>query len=288
MTGPVSITVVVPALNEEENLAEALESVRFAEQVVVVDSGSTDRTTQIAEAAGAAVLEFRYSGSGPKKKAWALATLDFAHEWVLLLDGDERVPPELRVEIEDAIRREDFDGYYVDRELVFMGRVMRSFQPNWNLRLFRHRLARIEDLGLHELPDTGDNEIHEHVAVAGRVGYLKVPLRHRDYRGLTAWLDRHNKYATWEAHRYRRLRREPLGVGPLELLRLDPFRRKRALRRLWVRLPLRPLLRFFVWYFLRGGFRDGREGFTFCTLMAYHEFTIGAKLRELERTEQEE
>jgi hypothetical protein len=107
-------------------------------------------------------------------------------------------------------------------------------------------------------------------------------LLHDDYRGLTAWLERHNEYATWEAHLYRKFRSEPLGVGPLGFLRLDPFRRKRVLRRVWVRLPFRPTLRFLVWYLARRGFLDGREGFIFCVLMSYYEFIISAKLRELE------
>jgi glycosyltransferase involved in cell wall biosynthesis len=278
------LSVVLPVLNEEENLGDALRSVEGADQVVVVDSGSRDRTVEIAEAAGAEVVRFDYPGRGPKKKSWALQNLELRNEWVLLLDADERVPPELWREIEGVLANPAAaDGYYVDRELVFMGRPMRSFRPNWNLRLFRRGRGRIEDLELADLPGTGDNEIHEHVVVDGEARYLSTPLLHDDYRGLTAWLDRHNKYATWEAHLYRKFRREPLGAGPLELLRLDPFTRKRVLRRVWVRLPGRPLLRFVVWYVGRRGFLDGRAGFAFCVLMSYYEFIIGAKMRELER-----
>ena len=85
-----------------------------------------------------------------------------------------------------------------------MGRRLHCFSPNWNLRLFRRGLGRIEDLGLADLEGTGDNEIHEHVEVNGKLGFLRTPLLHNDDRGLTAWLDRHNRYATWEAHLYRR------------------------------------------------------------------------------------
>ena len=121
------------------------------------------------------------------------------------------------------------------------------------------------------------------MVVDGRIGFLANPLLHSDDRGLTAWLERHNKYATWEAHFYRKLRSEPIGVGPIGLLRLDPLRRKRALRRIWTRLPFRPAVRFFTWYVLRRGFLDGRQGFVFCVLMSYYEFIVGAKLRELDR-----
>lgn len=276
------LTVLLPALNEEQNLPAALASVQWAEQVIVVDSHSADATAAIARAAGAQVVQFAYSGSGPKKKAWALAHAPIRNEWLLLLDADERVTPELRREIADAVRHGDRDGYCIDREFMFMGRSLRCFRPNWNLRLFRRPLGRIEDLRMNDLPQTGDNEMHEHIVLDGRLGFLKSPLLHDDYRGLTAWLERHNKYATWEAHVCRKFRAEPIGVGPLGFLRLDPFRRKRVLRRVWARLPFRPLLRFFTWYVVRRGFLDGRQGFVFCVLMAWYEFIIGAKLRELE------
>jgi len=276
------ITIVIPARNEELNLPAALASVAWADELVVVDSHSTDRTAEIAEEAGARIVQFDYEEHGPKKKRWALEHVSFDTEWLLLLDADERVTEPLRTEITRAISTSDYDGYYLDRELVFMDRRMRSFRPNWNMRLFRRGLGRIEDLGLDDLPGTGDNEIHEHVLLEGRAGYLHSPLLHDDFRGLSAWLERHNRYATWEAEVYRKFRQEPVDVGPLRLLRLDPFARKRAMRRIWARLPLRPPVRFFVWYVLRRGFLDGRAGFTFCVLMSYYEFIISAKMRELE------
>lgn len=278
------VTVVIPALNEELNLPAALRTVAWADEIIVVDSGSADRTVECADEAGATVVPFTYDGKGPRKKAWALTHLEPRNSWILLLDADERVPEALREEIAQAIERDDRDGWCVDREFVFMGRRLRCFSPNWNLRLFRHGVGRIEDLGLAQLEGTGDNEIHEHVEIDGQPGYLDTPLLHDDDRGLSAWLDRHNRYATWEAHLYRRFRSEPIGVGPIGFLRLDPFRRKRVLRRVWVRMPFRPLLRFLVWYVLRRGFLDGRPGFRFCVLMAYYEFVIGMKLRELEQT----
>ncbi len=275
------LTVLMPVLNEELNLPAALASVAWADQVIVVDSHSSDRTVAIARAAGEEVVQFDYAGVGPKKKAWALAHAPIRNEWVLVLDADERATDALRVEIEAAIAADEHDGYYIDREFMFLGRSLRCFRPNWNLRLFRHRLARVEDLRMSDLPGTGDNEIHEHIEVAGTTGFLRAPLLHDDDRGLTAWLARHNTYATWEAHVYRKFRDEPLGFGPLSFLRMNAFRRKRALRRVWVRLPGRPLLRFATWYVARRGFLDGRQGFIFCVLMAYYEFIIGAKMREL-------
>ncbi|HVS84910.1 MAG TPA: glycosyltransferase family 2 protein [Gaiellaceae bacterium] len=279
------LSVLIPTLNEQENLPAALASVAFADDVVVVDSGSTDRTAELAEAAGARVVTFAYPGHGPKKKNWALENVEFRHPWVLLLDADERVSADLRAAIERAIASDEYEGYYIDREFVFMGRSLRCFRPNWNPRLVRIGRGRFEDLGLFDLPGTGDNEIHEHLVIDGRAGYLREPLVHQDYRGIGEWTQRHNKYATWEAHLYRRFRSEPVGVGPVGLLQLDPAERKRALRRVWVRLPCRPALRFFVWYVLRRGFLDGRPGLWFCMLMSWYELLIGLKLRELEARE---
>ena len=115
------ITVVVPVLNEELNLPAALASVAWADEIFVVDSGSTDDTARRAADAGAEVVSFFYEGKGPRKKAWALANLEPRNPWVFLLDADERVPEKLRDEIAQAIERDDYDGWYVDREFIFMG-----------------------------------------------------------------------------------------------------------------------------------------------------------------------
>ena len=275
------LTVLLPVLNEELNLPAALASVAWADQVIVVDSHSTDRTAAIARAAGAEVVQFDYAGSGPKKKAWALAHAPIRNEWVLVLDADERVTDALRAEIEAAIAAASATGTTSTASSCSWGGRCAAFGRTGICGCSGIDSARMEDLQMNDLPGTGDNEIHEHIEVAGTTGFLRAPLLHDDDRGLTAWLARHNTYATWEAHVYRKFRDEPLGFGPLSFLRLDAFRRKRALRRIWVRLPGRPLLRFVTWYVARRGFLDGRQGFIFCVLMAYYEFIIGAKMREL-------
>jgi glycosyltransferase involved in cell wall biosynthesis len=279
--GPgVPISVVLPVLNEEENLAEALRSVDWAGEIFVVDSGSHDSTPSIAAGHGARVVQFEYESLGPKKKTWALQNLDFTYDWALFLDADERVTPALRTEIEAVLSDNPCDGYYLDREMIFRGRALSSYRPDWNLRLFRHRLASMEDFGVHALPGTGDNEIHEHFLVKGEKGFLREPLVHRDYRGIGPWLERHNKYATWEAHLYRRWRGEPLAFSAAALR--DPVARNRLARRLWVRLPGRPVWRFAIWLFVKRGFRDGTNGLVYAFLMGWYEVVIGLKLEEIE------
>jgi glycosyltransferase involved in cell wall biosynthesis len=274
------VTVVLPVLNEQVNLTAALESVQWASEIFVVDSGSTDGTIEIAEAHGATVIQFVYQLGGPKKKAWSLRNLPFSHDWALYLDGDERIPEELRKEIAGVLATPMHDGYYMDREFFFRGKELRSYRPDWNLRLFRHRLASIEDLGMHHLEGTGDNEIHEHFTLEGSTGFLKTPLLHNDYRGIGPWVDRHNKYAIWEAHLYRRLRDEPVSFA-LASVR-DPTSRNRLIRRVWVRLPGRPMLRFLIWYFGKRAILDGWPGLQYAFLMAWYELIISFKVAELE------
>jgi glycosyltransferase involved in cell wall biosynthesis len=273
------VTAVLPVFNEEANLAKALESVAWASEIFVVDSASTDETVHIAEAHGATVVQFRYDPGGPKKKAWSLRTLPFSTEWALYLDADERIPPGLKEEIESELACSSHAGYYLDREFRFRGRELHSYRPDWNLRLFRHRLASIEDLGLHDLAGTGDNEIHEHFVLDGPTGFLNHAILHDDYRGIGPWIERHNKYATWEAHLYLRLRSEPLAFT-LSALR-DPTSRNRLIRRVWVRLPGRPLLRFLVWYLAKRALLDGWAGLQYSFLMAWYELIISFKLAEL-------
>lgn len=279
-TSAVPVTAVLPVLNEGKNLPQALKSLSWASEIIVVDSGSTDNTVAIAEAHGAKVVQFQYQRGGPKKKAWSLRSLPFSNEWALYLDADERIPHELRTEIGRVVSSAAHDGYYVAREFIFRGRELRSNRPDWNLRLFRHKLASIEDLGLHHLEGTGDNEIHEHFVLDGTTGFLKYALLHDDYRGIGPWLERHNRYATWEAHLYQRLRSEPLSLTPSALR--DPTSRNRMMRRVWVRLPGRPLLRFLVWYLGKRAVLDGWMGFQYAFLMAWYEFVISVKVRELE------
>jgi glycosyltransferase involved in cell wall biosynthesis len=283
--GDIPVSVIIPVKNEELNVAAALESVKWASETWVVDSHSSDQTIEIAERYGARVVQFDYSGRGPKKKNWALQHLSIGNEWVLILDADERVTPELRREIGAAIERDDIDGYFMDREYIFMGRSLRSFRPNWNLRLFRHRLGRYEDLATNA-PGTGDNEVHEHVMVSGRVSYLRSPLLHDDRRPIRAWIENHNRYSDWEARVYLDMLREPVSFS--RFLGAEPVWRKRMLKRLWVRLPFRPVLRFLVFYLGRRGILDGRQGLHYAILMSYYEFLTSLKLRETRDAEKTE
>lgn len=282
MKSPVS--VIIPVKNEERNIAACLESVAWADEVWVVDSHSTDRTLDIARKYTDKIAQFDYTGGYPKKKNWALENLLFAHEWVLIIDADERVRPELKAEIRAVLAAsEQADGYYINRRLIFLGRWIKhcGWYPSWNLRLFKHRLGRYEKLETEDIENTGDVEVHEHIILKGRAEYLKHDLLHEDFKSVYHFVDRHNRYSNWDARVYANL---SLGIYGSASIKASPFgsplERKRFIKRLWARFPARPLLRFLWMYVVRLGFLDGKSGLIFCTLMSMHEAVISAKLYE--------
>lgn len=281
--GKLPISVIIPVKNEERNIAACLESVAWADEIWVVDSRSVDDTATIARRYTDKIAQFDYPGGFPKKKNWALQNLSFKHEWVLLLDADERVTPELRQELRDVLKRKGgADGYYVNRKLIFLGRWIKhcGWYPSWNLRLFKHRLGRYEKLEAEDVENTGDVEVHEHVVLEGRAEYLKNDLLHEDFKSIYHFIERHNRYSNWDARVYHNLASGVKTSGIRASLFGSPLERKRFIKRLWARLPCRPMLRFFWMYFLRLGFLDGKPGLIFCTLMSMHEAVIGAKIYE--------
>jgi len=282
----IPVSVLIPAKNEEANLPACLSSVERADEVFVVDSQSSDRSVEIAESYGAQVVQFHFNGRWPKKKNWSLDNLPFRNEWVLIVDCDERITPELWDEIAEAIARPEYSGFYLNRRVFFLGKWIRhgGKYPDWNLRLFRHRLGRYENLNTEEIRNTGDNEVHEHVILDGPVGYLKEDMLHIDFRDIFHWLERHNRYSNWEARVYYNLLH---GMGEQGTIGANLFgdsvQRKRFLKKIWVRLPFKPLLRFVLFYILRLGFLDGRAGYMYGRLLSQYEYQIGVKLYELQK-----
>ncbi|MBE9178347.1 glycosyltransferase family 2 protein [Oculatella sp. LEGE 06141] len=280
----IPVSVLIPAKDEEANLPACLDSVARADEVFLVDSQSGDRSVEIAESYGAKVVQFQFNGRWPKKKNWSLDNLPFRNEWVLIVDCDERITPELWDEIAAAIENPGFGGYYINRRVFFLGKWLRhgGKYPDWNLRLFRHQKGRYENLQTEEIRNTGDNEVHEHVVLTGRVGYLKHDMLHEDFRDLYHWLERHNRYSNWEARVYHNLLsgmndQGTIGASPFG----DSVQRKRFLKKIWIRLPFKPILRFLWCYFIRLGFLDGKPGYIYARLLSQYEYQIQVKLYEL-------
>jgi glycosyltransferase involved in cell wall biosynthesis len=282
----VPVSVLIPAKNEEANLPACLESVARADEVFVVDSQSSDRSADISQKYGATLVQFQFNGRWPKKKNWSLENLPFRNEWVLIVDCDERITPELWEEIEAAIAQSDHDGYYLNRRVFFLGQWIRhgGKYPDWNLRLFRHAKGRYENLNTEDIRNTGDNEVHEHVVLPGKVGYLKNDMLHIDFKDLYHWLERHNRYSNWEAQVYLNVLNGKGDSGTIGAnLFGDAVQRKRFLKKIWVKLPFKPFLRFVLFYFIRLGFLDGKAGYTYGRLLSQYEYQIGVKLYELQQ-----
>jgi glycosyltransferase involved in cell wall biosynthesis len=274
----VPLSVLVPVKNEAGNLRRCLASVAWADQIVVVDSCSTDGTQQIAASLGAEVVQFAFSGTWPKKKNWALDHVPFRHEWVFVLDADEVIPPEGENEIRSIVTsaNQPYAGYWINRRLMFMGKWLRhAYYPNWNLRLFKHRIGRYEQLTDVDTA-SGDNEVHEHVIVDGPTGYLRAELDHYAFPSVDVFVEKHNRYSNWEA-------RVALADRHSAVTRLQHRRvaARRALKRVAQRMPFRPSLRFLYVYIWQRGFLDGREGYYFARLHGFYEFLTVAKMFEL-------
>lgn len=285
------VSVLIPVKNEAKNIVECIRRLCWAQQVVVVDSapGSTDGTVELAQAMGAEVYPFRISREGwPKKKNWAIAHVPWRHPWVLIMDADEYMTPALAQEIVGVVsgrgqpeRVGCGDGYWINRRFMFMGRWIRGcgYYPSWNVRLFRHEVGRYERIGSLGDTSSGDNEVHEHVVLStGEAGYLDHEFLHYAYPDISAWVEKHNRYSSWEAHAFAAgleqggVRASPFG---------GPIARRRWLKAKTARIPFRPLARFLYAYVLQRGFLDGRAGWTFCRLLAWYEFMITSKAREL-------
>lgn len=276
----VPVSILVPIKNEAANLPRCLACVAWANEIVVVDSASSDGSIEIAQRAGAKVVQFAFNGTWPKKKNWALENVPFQNEWVFILDADEVLPPEAEQEFTTAIAHPGPTvGYWINRRFMFMGRWLRhAYYPNWNLRLFRHSLGRYEKLT--ESPtDSGDNEVHEHVIVNGPTGRLRCELDHYAFPSVEVFVEKHNRYSNWEA----RVAADRFLQGTAGDISDAPVGLRRKLKVLSHRLPFRPLLRFLYIYIWQKGFLDGREGYYFARLHAMYEFLCVAKTYELKK-----
>ncbi|MDO8490203.1 MAG: glycosyltransferase family 2 protein [bacterium] len=267
-----TISILIQTKNEEQNLRATLESCSWAREVFVVDNYSTDQTVEIAKTfPNVAIVEREFDGYA-RQKNWGLANLPITGEWVFILDADERMTPDLVREIEQiATSTESKECWYVNRRFIFLGRWIRhaGWYPSWNMRFFKKGTARYEERG-----------VDEHMITSGRIGYLQNDLIHEDHKGLDAWIAKHNRYSTLEAHE--RLSKNTSTLKG-SIFSKDPVERKRAMKNLFYRLPSRPFLRFFIMYVLQLGFLDGYPGFVFCVLRGVQEFHISVKMRELRR-----
>lgn len=274
------LTVVILTCDEERHIARAMGSVRkIARRIVVVDSGSSDRTEEIARSLGAEVLHNPWRNHATQFN-WALDQLDPDTQWVLRLDADEIVSHELAAQIADAITSApaNIGGFTVGRRMCFLGRPIRygGLFPTAILRLFRHRSGRCENRWMDE-----------HIKVEGNTGALSGELLDDNLNSLGWWTDKHNAYASLEVVDMLNHEHRFMPIDTVAGLGLGQAGLKRWLKeKVYIRLPggLRAFFYFFYRYVLRLGFLDGREGLAFHVLQGFwYRFLVDAKLHEVRR-----
>lgn len=244
------LSVVIITLNEENNMAACLESVKWADEIIVVDSGSHDKTIEICKRYSNFVYEVPWQGFGKQKNS----AVDLAHfDWILSVDADERVTPELKEEIQTLLKQEiDFSGYSISRKSYFEKRLILhcGWFPDYSIRIFNKKMGRFNDV-----------QVHESVQIKGKTGYLKHSLIHYTYKNISDFLIRMNRYSTLAAN--------------------DLFASKK--KRTVLKMIFRPPAAFIKMYLVKGGYKEGFLGIILCGLYAFYTFVKYSKLWELNK-----
>jgi len=270
-----NISVLILTRNEESNLGRCLDAVKWSDDVLVLDSFSEDRTVEIAGSRGIRVLQNHFVNFAEQRN-FGLDHGNLKHDWVLYLDADEVVTPELQRELIAAATRNDMDAYRVASKMMFQGRWLKysGLYPWHQVRFGRRDQLRFVQAGHGQRENPG----------LERVGTLREPLLHFSFsKGIQDWIGRHNRYSTAEAAHFLENTGHQAMDWPGIFAFGDASRRRRALKNIFGFLPCRPTLRFLYMYFFRLGFLDGRAGYTYCRLLAIYEYFTVLKIRELRR-----
>lgn len=280
MTG---FSVLVATRNEEQDLLSCLSSLGPADDIVVYDSLSMDRTREIALEAGTRFIVRpgfdegkAFGGNEAQHRTWGIHSIEYKHPWLFVIDADERLTPEAAAELQAIASNPDprYVAYRIRRRDFFQGRQLRHVQTSpWYIRFFRPEFVHYERL------------VNPVTVVDGPVGDLQHPLDHYPFsKGLSHWIARHNSYSSFEAQQIlqNRANQEPFSL-PAAFFERDFNRRRFHQKELFYRLPARPLVKFLLLYVLKRGFLDGRPGFTYALLQSIYEAMIVLKVQELEQ-----
>jgi glycosyltransferase involved in cell wall biosynthesis len=271
-----NVSILILTYNETINILDCLKSVQFSDDVVVLDSFSSDDTVTLAESLAATVLQRKFDNYAAQRN-FGLAH-DFKHDWILMLDADERIPEDFIEEIRSVTAQIDnpVTLYRMRRKDMFMGRWLKrsSGYPTWFGRLFRKGEVSVE------------REINEEYYTDGEIGLLEGHLIHFPFnKGISYWLERHNRYSSMEAIKLGEERSE--SIIWKDFLNSDPMLRRKAFKAFAYRMPFRPLLTFCFLYFVKFGFLDGKAGFHFSLMRSFYEYMISLKMQELRRKQEE-
>lgn len=269
------LTIVIPVRNEERNLAGCLQAIGpdLAQEIVIIDSGSTDRTKEIAIENGSKVIDFVWNGQFPKKRNWFLRNHTPKTRWVLFLDADEYLTEEFKLELRSALATDQNVGYWLSYSIYFLGKQLKGGYPLRKLALFmvgHGEYEKIEEDNWSKL----DMEIHEHPVLKGKIGVLSSKIDHQDFRGVAHYVNKHNDYSNWEASRFLKTLNDIKVSGQ--------WTWKQRLKYSLMRTPMIGPVYFLGSFFLMGGFLDGARGLTFAILKSAYFVQIYCKIRELE------
>ncbi len=267
------LTIAIPVLNEERNLPGCFDAIgkNFVKKIVVIDSGSSDSTKEIALANGAEFVDFKWDGKFPKKRNWYLRNHTPDTKWVLFLDADEYLTTEFKEELTKALKNDDKSGYWLSYTIYFLGKKLKGGYPLNKLALFKVGAGEYEKIDEEQWSKL-DMEIHEHPILEGTIGKIKNKIDHQDFRGASHYMIKHNEYAAWEASRFIKFAQNP------DIISKWTWKQKLKYR-LMKSVFIGPLF-FLGSFFLLGGFRDGARGFAFAILKMSYFTIIYCKIKE--------
>jgi len=279
-TEKIPITVLVITKNEEESLARCLESVSAFAEVIVIDSQSTDRTSEIAKTHNAKVVEFLWDGAYPKKRQWCIDTLDISHDWILWLDADEALTTEFIRDVEQlANNNQSFCGYFVSSGYIFDGHNLNYGLKNNKLALYNKSMVAfplVDDLDIE-----GMGEIEGHYQPVKldeyknkQIGQINSPILHYAYEDKSAWRARHERYAKWESQMIIR-----------DVYPKDPVFWREWLKKMTRKSCVRAYLMFLYSYIFKLGFLDGKAGMSFALSRKSYYDVVLRNLRILKSEE---
>ncbi len=267
------LSVIILTKDEEINIGDALDGVEWANERIVFDSYSTDRTLEIAKAKGATIVQRKFDNHATHKN-WALDCINFRNDWVLLLDADERLTPHFEAEVRSCLANPgDLVGFHVPWRRFLWGREVRFSGRDYNLRLVKPGHCRYEE-----------RLVHEHMVASGPTGHLSSYLLNKEERGFERYCERLNMYTSREAVEIHRMIQGAESTGLVGAwFRRGPAGRRALKNFAYRRLPARPIIMFLYFYILRLGFLNGAVGFRVCALKMFFDYIIKIKVEELEK-----
>lgn len=273
MTQTLDLTIAIPVKNEEKNLVGCLESIGsdLARHIVVIDSGSTDRTIEIALKYGAEVVDFKWNGKFPKKRNWFLRNHTLETKWIFFLDADEFLTEDFKKELREKLNSEDKVGYCLCYTVHFLGKPLKGGYPLRKQALFQIGAGEYEKVDEDRWSHL-DMEVHEHPVLVGKVGIIRSKIDHMEFRGVSNIIIKHNEYSNWEAERFLNALRQTKTSNHWTWKQKLKYK---IMQSVWIG----PIY-FFGSFFLYGGFKDGARGFAKAIISMSYFTQVYCKIKE--------